>query len=111
MSDRPEHPVTAEIVSEPTAGRAESVPGLASVKTEREQPPLGVREIVAVLALVVLCDLTIYRGQGSAGYALLFVAAPALLLFGSFRPLDGGRKSKPSERFPMAVLISRTCSS
>jgi hypothetical protein len=59
------------------------------VRAAREQPPLGPREVIAVLLLVVLCDLTIYRGQGHAGYALLFVAAPALLLFGSFRPRCG----------------------
>ena len=51
-----------------------------------EPPPLRWREIAAVVLLVVLCDLTIYRGHGFAGYALLFVATPALLAFGSPRP-------------------------
>ncbi len=55
----------------------------------REQPPTKWRELLAVLLLVVLCDLTIYRGQGFAGYALLFVAAPFLLTFGSPRPRFG----------------------
>lgn len=51
-----------------------------------EQPLLGWREAVAIVLLVVLCDLTIYRGHGFAGYALLFVASPILLVFGSPRP-------------------------
>lgn len=89
MSDAPEHPVTAEIVSEPIESRFESATVPRTVRTEREQPPVGVREVIAVFLLIVLCDLTIYRGQGFAGYALLFVAAPALLLFGSFRPRCG----------------------
>lgn len=89
MSDAPEQPITAEIVSEPATGRVESTPSPTSVRTEREQPPLAVREIIAVLSLVVLCDLTIYRGHGFAGLALLFVVAPVLLLFGSFRPRCG----------------------
>ncbi len=89
MSDTPEQPVTAEIVSELSESRPETAPGLALMRAEREQPPLAVREIIAVFSLVVLCDLTIYRGQGFAGLALLFVAAPVLLLFGSFRPRCG----------------------
>lgn len=52
----------------------------------REQPPVRWREIVALLLLVALCDVTMYRGQGFAGYALLFTGAPALLLAGCFRP-------------------------
>ncbi len=59
----------------------------------REQLPTKWRELLAVLLLVVLCDLTIYRGQGFAGYALLFVAAPLLLTIGSPRPRFGrGRR-------------------
>jgi hypothetical protein len=41
------------------------------------------RETVAALALVVLCDLVIYRGHGFAGYAVLFCLAPLLILFGA----------------------------
>lgn len=51
-----------------------------------EQPPLRWREIMAVVSVVLLCDLTIYRGHGFAGYALLFAIAPILLAFGSPRP-------------------------
>ncbi len=54
-----------------------------------DQPPTGWREWVAVALLVVLCDLTIYRGQGYAGYALLFAAVPWLLAAGGWRPRLG----------------------
>jgi hypothetical protein len=59
--------------------------------TVREQPPVRWREIGVVLALVVLCDLVIYRGNGFAGYSLLFAAAPFLLALGS--PLPHRRPS------------------
>lgn len=50
-----------------------------------EQPPVAARELVALGLLVALCDLTIYRGRGYAGFAALFVAAPLLLLLGTVR--------------------------
>lgn len=46
-------------------------------------PPVRGLELLAVSLLVVLCDLTIYRGRGFAGYGLLFVVAPILLMIGS----------------------------
>lgn len=48
--------------------------------------PLRWREILAVVLLVVLCDVTISRGQGFAGLAALFLIAPGLMLWGSPRP-------------------------
>ena len=50
-----------------------------------EQPPIVVRELMALLQIVVVCDLTIYRGRGYAGLGLLFVAGPLLLLLGLVR--------------------------
>jgi hypothetical protein len=50
------------------------------------QPPVRWREIVAVVGLILLADMTIYRGEGFAGYALWFVAAPLLLALGAPRP-------------------------
>lgn len=53
------------------------------------QPPVRWRELLAVGLLVVLCDLTIYRGQGFAGYAALFFLSPLLLAWGAYRPRLG----------------------
>ncbi|MHB8898210.1 MAG: DUF4153 domain-containing protein [Thermoguttaceae bacterium] len=49
------------------------------------QPPVTWRELAAVLLMVVLADLAIYRGHGFAGYALFFLLAPVLLFLGSPR--------------------------
>ena len=48
-------------------------------------PPPRWREIAAVLATIVLCDLTIYRGHGFAGCAAFVVGVPLLLLIGAPR--------------------------
>ncbi len=45
--------------------------------------------IVGIISLIVLCDLTIYRGHGFAGYAVLFVVAPLLLWFSSAKRCRG----------------------
>ncbi|MDP1798268.1 MAG: DUF4173 domain-containing protein [Planctomycetaceae bacterium] len=55
-----------------------------------ERRPVRWREVVAVLLLVVVCDLAMYRGRGFTGYALLFALAPACLAFGS--DLHRGRR-------------------
>lgn len=49
------------------------------------EPPVRLRELLAVAGLVALADATIYRGQGFAGPAVLFFAAPVLLLWGAPR--------------------------
>ena len=54
-----------------------------------DQAPIAWRELLTVLVLVVLSDLTIYRGHGLAGYALLFATAPILFWIGSYRPQTG----------------------
>jgi hypothetical protein len=53
---------------------------------DEHQAPVHWREVISVIALVILADLAWYRGHGYAGYALLFVAAPLLLLCGAPRP-------------------------
>jgi len=63
-----------------------------AAKPQAEAAPLpavtfaGVRELAAIVGIVALADLTIYRGAGFAGLAALFAAGPALLLLGSQRP-------------------------
>lgn len=49
------------------------------------QPAVRWRELLAVSLAIAVSDLTIYRGEGYAGLALLFVAAPLILLVGSPR--------------------------
>ncbi len=45
--------------------------------------PVQRRELIAVFLIALLCDLTVYRGQGFTGYGLLFALAPWLLMLGS----------------------------
>ena len=54
-----------------------------------DQPPVRWREVAAVVVTVVLSDLTIYRGHGFAGYAVLFCLLPLLFAFGAFHPRMG----------------------
>jgi len=49
----------------------------------RAVPLAGICELAAIIGLVALADVTIYRGAGFAGLALLIAAAPVLLLVGS----------------------------
>jgi len=75
-------PIGARNVAErdrATSPRSSSRTGSA----DKKQPPLRWGELIGVLCLVVLCDLTIYRGEGLAGYALLFLVAPLLLWLSS----------------------------
>src|SRR5262245_10451807 len=43
---------------------------------------------VLVVIVVAVCDIVIYRGEGFAGYALLFAALPLLMWGQSLRGLD-----------------------
>ncbi|MEZ6054631.1 MAG: DUF4153 domain-containing protein [Planctomycetaceae bacterium] len=54
-------------------------------KTHRDQPPIQWRELLALLLLVVLSDLTIYRGEGFAGFAALLVFGPTIIWMGAAR--------------------------
>lgn len=76
----------AEPSSTPSGGGVSSADRPADA---RQQAPVRWREFLAVLLLVIVSDLTIYRGRGFAGYALLFAAAPALLWLGAIRPRFG----------------------
>lgn len=50
-----------------------------------DAPSVRWREVASLLLIVALCDLTIYRGKGFAGYAALFVGASIFLSLGTAR--------------------------
>ena len=54
-------------------------PVATTTATPASPTPISLRQIVGVVCCVVVCDLTIYRGAGFAGLALLFLLAPLLL--------------------------------
>jgi hypothetical protein len=85
MSQSPfAEPATAPI-------KATLVPEAAPPAPAAPEPaPVRRTELLGVFLLVVLADLTLYRGQGFSGLAVLFVAAPVLLWLGSPRPQLGG---------------------
>ena len=64
-------------------------------KSPPENPPVGWTELIVVAVAIVLCDLTIFRGHGYAGYAVLVIGLPLLLAFGS-----------PSRRWNQGVLFT-----
>ena len=59
-------------------------------RPRREQPPLRWRELLAVVLMVVLADLTLYRAYGFAGYTAFFLVTPLLFCLGSPRPRRAG---------------------
>jgi hypothetical protein len=62
-------------------------------------PPVRGRELLCLAAIVALADVAIYRGEGFAGYSLLFGLAPLLLYFGVAR-----RTADPSLRVVIPLL-------
>ncbi len=81
--------VNAEVVNESERG------DLAA----RVEPPVRWMEWLALVLLIILADVTVYRGHGYAGYALLLGLAPWILWCGAPR----GR-TWPGER-PQASLL------
>lgn len=66
----------AEVAHEPESERDGTRPARASVRW---------RELAALLLIVVLADVTIYRGEGFAGAALFVAGTAALLVLGAWR--------------------------
>lgn len=64
-----------------------------------EPPPFRWWQFAPVVLLVVLCDLTIFRGKGYAGYASLFLGAPLLMAAAA-----AGRRIG-REAVPVAVML------
>src|SRR5688572_14083633 len=76
-----EHPIEA------SPKRPQTSVQLFSLSAESANRPVHGLEILAVILLVLLSDLTIYRGHGFAGYTVFFFAAPLFLWLGSQRHL------------------------
>lgn len=55
---------------------------------EQDSPRRVALALVLVVAIVAVCDVVIYRGEGFAGYALLLALLPALMATQSLRGLD-----------------------
>ncbi|MCA9053714.1 MAG: DUF4173 domain-containing protein [Planctomycetaceae bacterium] len=79
---------TASAQSEPVDGEGldwvEFVADSKFVAAE-DRAPVRFRELVAIVLLVALFDLVVYRGNGYAGLALGFVVSPLLLWAGAPR--------------------------
>lgn len=67
--------------------RGQTVPPKVATATGRDWDidarPINATEAVAVIALVILADATIFRSHGYAGFAALLLLAPPLILLGS----------------------------
>jgi hypothetical protein len=66
--------------------RAAVVPQQIPRAETRQIQPVAVREVLAVSALVVLTDATIFRGHGYGGLALLCLLSPVLFVLGRLKP-------------------------
>lgn len=86
----------AEVAHEPESERDGSRPARASVRR---------RELAALLLIVVLADVTIYRGEGSAGAAVFFAGTAAMLVLGAWR--GGSDRSLTWVLLLLAVLSAR----
>ncbi|MBA3314886.1 MAG: DUF4173 domain-containing protein [Planctomycetaceae bacterium] len=81
--------LTRPPTSEPIPSSAGAPPddnNAAAPAAEPDSPPAALREVVAVVGTIAGFDLLVYRGHGYAGYAAFFIAAAALLLFGTPKP-------------------------
>ena len=76
--------VTATVVprTESPAPRSETRP----LRRTHPQPPMRWTEVLAAVTLVVLADVTIYRGEGFAGFSALLAVGAGLLWLGAYRP-------------------------
>ncbi|MBL4885053.1 MAG: DUF4173 domain-containing protein, partial [Planctomycetaceae bacterium] len=57
----------------------------AAIKSD-ESPPVRLREMIAILLIVILSDLTIYRSFGYSGFASFLLICPWVIVLGKYRP-------------------------
>ena len=92
-TDFVENAFETEFISAVSAAKRSSAE-IASTPISAHQPPVTLRELVSVVGITALFDVTVYRGGGYAGFAALMAGVPLLLWFGS--PL---RRTMPYFRF------------
>tara|TARA_B100000029_G_scaffold168023_1_gene164218 strand:- start:173 stop:1801 length:1629 start_codon:yes stop_codon:yes gene_type:complete len=84
----------------------------AAARAVASSAPISVRQLLGVGGCVAICDLTIYRGEGFAGLALLFLLLPLLLWMSCQRPGAGkGRSGLAAMFFLLAVKMAWSGSS
>lgn len=66
--------------------------------------PVRWRELLVVLAVVALSDVTVYRGHGYSGYALLLISAPLLLLLGA--PISSSQRRHAKSLLMVSGLLA-----
>jgi hypothetical protein len=67
----------------PSLGEPRQVPGVP--RFEGTAPAVGWRELLCLVATIVLWDLAVYHGGGFAGWGLVLIATPVLLAIGAVR--------------------------
>ena len=85
LNDEESRPLLAEECEIDSAPQAPRILAIAP-RTDRWQAPVSWRELLSIVGLIGLADLTVYRGHGFAGGAAFFALAPLLLLCGAPRP-------------------------
>lgn len=99
MSD--ELVVDAEVVNAEVVNDSER--GDLATRTE---PPVRWMEWLSLILLIIVADVTVYRGHGYTGYALLLALAPAILWCGAPRERTWpGARSRGSLLCVWAMLL------
>lgn len=63
------------------------------------------RELLAIVAMVVLADVTIYRGHGYAGWASVLMAVPLLMLWGAPPRVEGQQPRRVGSLLVVGTLV------
>ena len=71
-------PVSTQAADSPPDGHS-----TGPIHRNADSPPVRWREAVAVVSIVALFDLLIFRGHGYTGFAVFLLAGCGLLLVGS----------------------------
>lgn len=86
MNESSASPIVASVVPRSEPSSLFSDGGSPARWPKLESPPVRWRELLAVVLMVATADLTLFRGNGLAGWAALLAVAPWLFVLGSPRP-------------------------